>query len=226
MKTKHGFRFISAISKEYASILHESWIDWADKIKPKSSDRGKNITYHTEIGPITVSHATGRIVIDTNADEKSVKKFMRPWLSKSEFKTFESNLFLREIGFHFRKFHGTVGFTLNVLKTGKIPFWVSVRNCNNYTDVHFKFNNSSAKIETLSKKEYRQTPTAPPSRKYKSDIELVEFLKQKKIVIPYKHAQEIGLSPSELHRRMHKLATLYPYKVKKSSSYPAAYTYE
>jgi hypothetical protein len=219
MRSKHGFKLISSIPKDYVQILHESWIEFANKRHPNEKDRAGNITYSIDgLGKVTLSHSSGSIVIDTNYDEMYVKETMKKWLSMEAYKIFELNLRDEELGLHFKKYHGTVGFNLNVKEPGKYPIWVSCRVCNGYFDVHIKVPSKKVSIEGLPKNGY--IPTSNPKRKYVSDIDVLNLVGKNGVVNP-KYGYALNLSESQFYRRLEKLRTMK--KVKKTSRYPALY---
>ena len=92
MRAKHGYRFISKIPKENAEILHEIWIEHANKRKPGRKDRAKNIRYNIkEIGTVVLSLANGSITMDTDLNEEELKKVIKNHLGKEGFKIFCDN---------------------------------------------------------------------------------------------------------------------------------------
>lgn len=203
MRTKHGFKYISSIPTDAIGITHESWREHANKERPSDDDRAKIITYRIpEIGTITMSHTSGTITIDSSYEENGVKRQMQKWLGKSAYEMFEKNFICEEVGAHFRKFHGTVGFELNVKEAGKYPMFISVRTGKNYFDIHIRFPKKGIDIDNLSKKDY--TPTSSPKRKYVSDIEIMNLVKEKGVV-SLSDGSALNLSESAFYRRLEKL---------------------
>lgn len=219
MRAKHGLKFISKIPTDFVPILHESWVEYANQKQPGENDRAKNVRYSIFGMGVTLSHSSGTMTIDTNEDEKCVSQLIQRWLSKGAYELFVKNLVCDEVGAHFRKFHGTVGFILDIKKPGKIPIWISVRGCTNYADVHIKVPWRMAGIEKLSKNSY--TSTSSPKRKYTSDIDIMKFVEEKGVVRP-KDGNELNLSESQFYRRLEKLKDMK--KLTKTSNYPALYT--
>ncbi|MBI2005152.1 MAG: hypothetical protein HYS80_00105 [Candidatus Aenigmarchaeota archaeon] len=219
MRSKHGFKFISKIPSDNLPILHESWQEYADKVDPNENDRAKNITYDLpQIGKVTVSHTTGTITIDTNKSQKELLKTIRKYVGGRQYESFESNLVCKEAGAHFRKFHGTVGYILNVKQPGKIPIFLSARGCNSYADIHIKIPWKMADIEDFSKKDY--TPTSTPIRKYTLDTDILDLVK-KRDVVRTKDCSAVNLSESAFYRRLEKLRIQG--KLTRTNRYPALY---
>jgi hypothetical protein len=227
MRAKHGYKFISKIPKESAGMLHEDWIEYANKNEPEKNDRAKNIRYNIEIGGITLSLANGSITIDTDLNEKEIQKNMKPLLGKDAFKTFCDNLRCTNIGAHFTKGHGTARFILIVKEPGRFPLSLTCRRGNNYDDFHFhvRIPCDAGTIKDYSKELYPNTATISPKRNYLSDTRvydtIIEINKENESVTAKQLAKKLGLNQSTAYRRLEKLRRIG--KIYKNGSNPAIY---
>ncbi|MBI4018928.1 MAG: hypothetical protein HY364_01595 [Candidatus Aenigmarchaeota archaeon] len=203
MRSKHGFRHVSQIEKEASALLAETWEEYATKKEPSPKDRAKNVCFHVpSVGKVMISLANGRVTFDTDLDENEVKKVMKKHLGPDSYKMFCMKLKTPEVGAHFRRFHGTVGFTLRVTQMGEIPIWISSRGCRGYNDIHIKVPSSMASMDTLHKGMLSPTPT--PLRKYLTESAILDFVRSRGSVTT-KDARYIGLSETAFYRRLENL---------------------
>ncbi len=157
--------------------------------------------------------------------EEEIKRFMKRQVGKADYKLFCKNIRCSEVGGHFTKSHGTARFVLEVSEATIIPFSMSCRAGNIYTDIHVRFRlpNGKATIRDYKKGVIEGSPS-PPQKRY-TDTELLLIInknfKEKGSVTPKDVKQYTGLHLSSVLRRLEKLKRLK--KLKRMEKYPAIY---
>ena len=235
-KSKHGFRFISKIPIEDAQLLHETWNEYADKQEAKENDRAENITYSHDIGKIVLSLTSGTLVIHSNQNEDSVKRFIGKWIGKNAYTEFVDTLRISETGVHFTRNHGTISLPIQITKPGTLILTISARQCRKYADIHVKVPPDMADIKVFERvqipdtyngirismvgTEIPLTPTIRAKRKYLQDRDILHYVTIKGSVT-LKDAKEFNVSQSAFYRRLEKLRR--DERISRIGKYPATY---
>ena len=224
MKVKHGYRYVSMISKEKADLLREEWSVYAVS-SANEKDRAENITYEfQEVGKITISHSNGAMTIFTNCNTDNIEEFMDKWLTDNDKQVFKENIRCTEFGVHSPKSHVTLPIMIETKEALEFPVWISMRRCNNYTDIHVKMVTDKADIKFPSNKEVGSSnASSRPKRHYYSDKEILDFVKRKGSV-KTSDCKELGIDKSTFYRRLEKISKKHQ-EVERTSVYPAIYSF-